>query len=153
MELYEECELVQVQVESQGIRVGWLQAAPLTPPPDQSRDAAVIRKHLTCREILDFLRVALGGVPSETGRAWDDDRTLGERAARASAWAPPLPTLEEVLKSDRTRLIVFDRYYRDYLENREVSRSGLNRRELELLEGFEAMWGVVRTVLLPGGER
>lgn len=153
MELYEESELVQVQVESQGLSVSWLQAAPLTPPPDESRDAAVIRKHLTYREILDFLRVALGGVPSETGRAWDDDRPPNDRPARASAWAPPLPTLEEILKSDRTRLTVFDRYYRDYLENREGSHSGSSKRELELLEGFETMWRTVRTVLLPGGKR
>jgi hypothetical protein len=152
MELYEESELVQVQIESQELSVGWLQAAPLTPPPDESRDAAVIRKHLTCREILDFLRVGLGGVPSEMGRAWDDDTTAVDRTTRAGRWTPPLPTLEEVLKSDRARLTVFDRYYRDYLENREVSRSGLNERELRFLEGFESMWRAVRTVLLTGGD-
>jgi hypothetical protein len=151
MELYEESDLIQVQIESQGLSVGWLQAAPLTPPPDESRDAAVIRKHLTCREILDFLRIALSGVPSETGRPWDDVAP-GDRPTRANTWAPPIPTLEEVLKSDRARLALFDRYYRDYLENLEVSRAGLDKRELELLAGFESMWCTVRTVLLPGGD-
>jgi hypothetical protein len=153
-ELHEECELVQVQVEFEGIFLNWLQAAPLTPPPSESRDAAVIRKHLSCREILDFLRMTLGGMPTEKGRSWDDDdgSAVG-RSSRASKWSTPLPTLEEVLKSDRARLVVFDRYYRDYLENREVSRSGLNQRELELLTGFESMWNTVRTVLLPGGGR
>lgn len=152
VELYEVSELVQMQVESQGLSVGWLQAAPLTPPPGESRDAAVIRKHLTCREILDFLRVALGGVPSETGRPWDEDAPPGVRSPRESMWSPPVPTLEEVLKSDRVSLAVFDRHYRDYLENREVSRAGLDKRELELLEGFESMWRAVRTVLLAGGD-
>jgi hypothetical protein len=121
------------------------------PPLDKDRDASVVRRCLNHQELLELLRTALGKVPSGNGRSWDED----EVEASTRGWSklnPPFPTLEDVLKSDRARLVLFDRYFRQYADHQQAITGELSKRERELLADFQTMWRTIRTVLLAAGD-
>ena len=147
VELHELSDLIQVQIELEGETLGWLQTAMVSPPIDEKRDDAVIRKNLTLQERLEFLRLILDGIPVIEGRAWDDDTGRSGSTGPSVVLTAPLPTLEQILKADRSQLSAFSKSFRAYFEEQEWTRSELNSRDLTLLREFESMWTAVQTAL------
>jgi hypothetical protein len=150
-ELYQESELIQVHLQLEGQVLEWLERAKFSPPLDKDRDASVVRRCLSYQELLELLRTALGKVPSDNGRSWDEDEIQGS----TSGWSKlstPFPTLEDVLKSDRARLVLFDQYFRKYTDHQEAITVDMRERERKLLTDFQSMWHTVRTVLLAEDE-
>jgi hypothetical protein len=150
-ELHQESELIQVQLQLEGQVLEWLQRAKFSPPLDEDRDASVVRRCLTYQELLELLRTALGNVASDNGRSWDEDEIEGS----TSGWSrlsTAFPTLEDVLKTDRARLFLFDRYFRKYSDRQQAITVDMRERERKLFTDFQSMWRTVRTVLLAEDE-
>jgi hypothetical protein len=147
-ELYQESKLIQIRLELDGKVLDWLQSAKFSPPLDEDRDAAVVRKCLSYREVLELLRITLGGIPSDSGRSWDEDDELIRAQSGRSKWSAPFPTLEEILKSDHSRLVLFDRYFRQYADHQQSLTADMSELELKLLSDFQLMWHTVKPVLL-----
>jgi len=146
--LHEQSNLIQVQIELEGETLAWLQTAPLSPPIDETRDDAVIRKNLTLKERFEFLRLILDGVPVGEYRSWDEDTKLRDRSHQIEGLLTPLPTLEQILKADRLQLTAFGKSYRTYFEEQEWTKSEISPKDLQLLSEFESMWATVEAALV-----
>ena len=140
-----------MQIELEEETLGWLQTATLSPPIDEKRDDAVIRKNLTLQERIEFLRLILDGVPVVEGRAWDDETKRARSAGASVLLTTPLPTLEQILKADPSQLSAFSKSFRTYFEEQEWTRSELTSHDLTLLSEFESMWTVVQSSLVAEG--
>jgi hypothetical protein len=146
--LHELSDLIQVQIELEEETLSWLQTAPLSPPIDETRDDAVIRKNLTLPERFAFLRLILDGVPAGEGRSWDEDAKLHGRSQLYEGLLTPLPTLEQILKADRLQLTAFSKSFRTYFEKQEWTKSEISPKDLQLLSEFESMWATVEAALV-----
>ena len=149
----ETTELVHCKVRLGGKSIGWLQRAPLDPPPSTSRDHRALARYLDPRTFLLWIRSILtSDALSDGGGDWDDELPRHQATTRSAApdwWAP---TLEDVLKAwsrDPVTVREVDRKVRRYLDVMEQAPpEGQAEEEREILEQFRSIWDVLRSQLV-----
>ena len=149
----ETTELVHCEVRLEAKSIGWLQRAPLDPPPDANRDHRALARYLDPRTFLLWIRSILtSDALSDGGGDWDDERQQHPATTRPAGpdwWAP---TLEDVLKAwsrDPVTVKDVDRKVRRYMAVMgQEPPEGQAEEEREILEQFRSTWDVLRSQLV-----
>lgn len=158
-------ELVVLELRSKEVAdsaVRWVARAPLDPPPDVSRDRAVLSRLMGPRAFLAWLRTLIQEISGDHGDArWPPVDGPGNRSVQGRAAGIELhaPSLEAVLRAwarDRPAVVRIDRavllWAAEIRTAYAASEEPAERQALEELEAFERSWSVLRAGLQLDGE-
>jgi hypothetical protein len=145
---WQRSDFVQIRV-SRGDRVcAWLQIAPCDPPPDETRDRALIAQYLDPQTFFLWLRSMLAEEPARpAGGDWDaESGLLGNSITHDPRFADVgvMPSVEEILRCwarDSSAFVAADEKVKVYLSEleRRAHESGAVA-DVTFLKAFRQTW-------------
>jgi len=152
--LWQRTEFIQVRLIRGEKMAAWIQIAPCDPPPDETRDRALVSEYLDPRTFLTWLRSLLtDDAVSSGGGDWDaeDNQSSMQSDGQQTLDLGLLPTVEEILRAwarDVQTFVSADKKVVSYLtEIRQRARERNDLDGLQLLELFEQTWSTLSSEL------